>query len=148
MVSLIDDALEDNIDILEDNEGAVTPILITSPPEETRGIPANTEFGTLDPDDLANRINAFTGDHHTQYTPDIGAPQAGLNSKASITLKTLLDKGIIEKTADPDLVNFQVAWLDPVSGQRRDFLITNIFPTRSLFHIVLILSELEIEAEA
>lgn len=143
-MSLFDAARDDAKDILEDKDGFTVPVLFTSPPEETNGIPANTEFGTLVPDDYDNQIRAFVGDHYTQLNPDIGVPQAGLNAKATLTLKTLLDQGIISSASDPYLENFKVSWLDVTSAERRDFLVIEILPTRSLSHIVILLGEIDI----
>lgn len=137
-MSLFDTAKDDAQDILEDKEGFSVPVLFTSPP------PDNTEFGTLDPEDLDNQIRAFPGDHYTQYNPETGVPQAALNSKATLTIKTLLNEGIIDSAINPNFENWKIAWLDITSGVRRDFLINRIHPTLSLFHIVLILGEIEI----
>lgn len=137
-MSLYDIVNEDAKDILEGADGYTVPVLFTSPP------PDNIEFGTLDPDDTENVIRGFMGDHYTQYDPDTGTPQEGLNSKISLTLKTLLDKGIIASAIEPVLKNWKVAWLDPVNGSRRDFLVDRIHPSRTLGHIVIILGEIEI----
>lgn len=143
-MSLFKTAGDDAKEILEGKDGFTVPILITSPPVELPGIPKNTEFGTLDPDDFDNQIRAFIGDHYTQYDPDLGAPQAALNAKCTLTIKTLLDKGILTSAPDPDLKNWKFSWLDPTSDERRDFLVDRIHPTRSLSHIVIILGEINI----
>ena len=143
-MSLIDDAIVDAKGIIEDKEGVTLPILFTSPPED--GLhPANTEFGTLDPEDEDNIIRGWPGDHYTQYNPDTGDPQEGLNAKLTITLKTLLDKGIIDSVDEPDFTHWKIAWLDPTAGTRRDFMVDRIHPTRTLGYIVIILGEINIE---
>lgn len=135
-MSLFDTARDDAEDILGDPDGFTVATLITTP--------ADVTFGTLDPQDLDNQIRGFPGDHFTQYDPESMAPQAGLNAKITYSLKTLLDEGVITDTVELDFVDYQIAWLDPTSGNRRDFRIDRILPTRSLTHIVLILGDLEI----
>ena len=143
-MSLLDDAIADAKDIIEGAEGVTLPILFTSPPEPDLLWPPNTEFGTLDPDDEENIIRGWPGDHYTQYDPDTGIPQAGLNVKLTITLKTLLDKGIITTVEKPNLNHWKISWLDPTSAERRDFMVDRIHPTRSLGHIVFILGEIKL----
>lgn len=143
-MNLYDDIQEDVKDIYEGADEATVPILITSPPIEVRGIPANTEFGTLDPEDVDNHIRAFMTDHYTQYNPDTGNPQEALNASITLTLKTLLDKGIIPDTSEPDIKDWKVAWLDPTGGQRRDFLVIRKHPSRSLSIMTIILGEIDI----
>jgi hypothetical protein len=143
-MGLLDTARDDAEHILEGDDGFTVPVLITSPPEQRGAIAPNTEFGTLDTQDVDNQIRAFMGDHFTQYDPDQGAPQAALNAKLTLTLKTLLDKGIITDTVEINLTEWKIAWLDPTSGARRDFMVTRIHPSRSLFHIVIILGEIDI----
>ena len=135
-MSLFDIARDDAKDILGDPDGFTVATLITTP--------ADIVFGTLDPEDLDNQIRGFPGDHFTQYDAESMAPQAGLNAKITYSLKTLLDEGVIADTVELDFVNYQIAWLDPTSGNRRDFRVDSILPTRSLTHIVLILGDLEI----
>ena len=142
-MGLLDDISEDVRDIYEDSDEATVPILITSPPEVIREIPKNTEFGTLDPLDVDNQIHAYITDHYTQYDPETGVPQEGLSASLSITLKTLLDLGIIDSTSEPALKDFKFAWLDPTGGQRRDFLLRRIHPTRTFGYVVVILGEFE-----
>lgn len=136
MSSLYEDASEDAVDILGDSEGFTVSVLIT--------LKDNTEFGTLDPEDLENQIRGFMGDHYTQHDFESGEPQAGLNSKIACALKTLLDKGVITDTVDLNFEDVKMSWLDPVSGNQRDFLVDRIHPSRSLGHIVFILGEIEI----
>lgn len=136
--SLYDDYAQDTQDILDDPEGFTVAALIITPP------PGSTTFGTLDPEDLDNQIRGFMGDHYTQYDPESQNPQEGLNAKITFSLKTLLEKNVITDTIDLDFENYKIAWLDPVSGNQRDFLVDRIHPTRSLSHIVLILGEIDI----
>lgn len=137
MSNLLDEALDDAKDIVEDADGYTAPILITSPD--------GVEYGTLDPLDVANHINAWIGDHYTQYDADAGMPQAALNSKVTITLETLLELGVITTVIEPDLVKWEWAWLDPTSNERRNFSTDRIHPTRSLGVCVIILGELKKE---
>lgn len=138
-MSLLHDSVRDTRDIIESPTGVTNPILFTSPP------PDNTEFGTLDPDDEPNIIRGWPKDHYTQLDPDTGIPQAGLNASVSISLKTLLDEGIIDDIETPDLVDWKIAWLDPTNDTRRDFLVNKIIPTNSLGYVVIILGEFEQE---
>lgn len=135
-MSLYDTANEDAEDILGDSEGFSVPVLITDRTDVT--------YGTLDPQDLINQIRGFMGDHYTQLDLESGIPQAGLNAKVTISLKTLLDKGVIADTVNLDFTDYKFFWLDPVSGNQRDFLVNRIHPTRSLGHIIFILGEIEI----
>ena len=138
-MSLFDSLGEDVRLLLEGEDSYTVPVLFESPP------PANTQFGTLDPQDTQNHIRAFIKDHYTQIDLETGAPQEGLSASLSITLKTLLDKGIIDDVADPDLKNWKVSWMDITDPtKQRDFLINRIHPTRTLTHIVLMLGEIEI----
>lgn len=137
-MSLYEDVKADSEEILGDSEGFTVSVLITTPP------PAEVTFGTLDPQDLENQIRGFMGDHYTQLDLESGLPQAGLNSKIAISLKTLLDKNVIADTVDFNFTNYKLAWLDPVSGNQRDFLVNRIHPSRSLAHIVFVLGEIEI----
>ena len=136
-MSLLDEALGDAKDIVEHPDGYTALILITSP--------EGVVYGTLDPLDVANHIYGWIGDHYTQYDADAGMPQPALNAKVTITLETLLEQGITGTVIKPDLVNWQWAWLDPTSGERRDFKTDRIHPTRSLGVCVIILGELDIE---
>lgn len=135
-MSLYDDSGEDVVDILTDPEGFTVSALIT--------LPDDTVFGTLDPEDLDNQIRGFMIDHYTQHDFESGEPQEGLHASISIALKTLLDKGVIADTVDLNFENVKIAWLDPVNGNRRDFLVDRIHPTRSLGHVPFILGEIEI----
>ena len=137
-MSLYDIARDDAEEILGDPEGYTVAALITTPP------PAEVVYGTLDPEDLDNQIRGFMGDHYTQIDPESGVPQEGLNLKITFSLKTLLEKGVISSTVDLDFKNYKIAWLDPASDERRDFLVNSIQPTRSLAHIVLVLGEIDI----
>ena len=137
-MSLYDIAKEDAEDILGDPEGFTVSVLITTPP------PAETTFGTLDPEDLVNQIRGFMGDHYTQLDLESGVPQAGLNAKITISLKTLSDKNVITDTVDFNFTDYKLSWLDPVKGNQRDFLVNRVHPTRSLAHIVFVLGEIEI----
>jgi len=144
-MSLYDTARDDNENILGDPEGYTVPVILTSPPIEVNGIPANTVFGTLDPLDYDNQIRAFVSDHHTQVNLETGVPQEGLNAKATLSLKTLFDKGIIADISTPGFKNWKISWLDITDpSTQRDFLIDIPIPTRSLTHVVLLLGEIEI----
>ncbi len=137
-MSLFDDANDDAEDILGDPEGFTVSALITTPP------PDEIVFGTLNPLDLENQIRGFMKDHYTQLDLESGVPQAGLNASIDIALKTLLSFGVITDTVDLNFTDYKFAWLDPVSGNQRDFLVDRIHPSRSLGHIVFIFGEIDI----
>ena len=144
-MGLFEDAARDNQQILGDVNGATVPVIFTSPPVETDGIPANTVFGTLDPDDFDNQIRSFVADHYTQIDPTSGIPQAGLNAHSTVNLKTLLENGIITDVTAPNFQDWKISWLDITDPtKQRDFLIDKILPTRSLTHVVFILGEINI----
>ena len=144
-MGLFEAAAKDNQEILGDVNGATVPIIFTSPPEETNGIPANTVYGTLDPDDFDNQIRSFITDHYTQIDPTSGIPQEGLNAHSAVNLKTLFDAGIVTDVVTPDFQNWKISWLDITDPtKQRDFLIDKILPTRSLTHVVFILGEIKI----
>ena len=140
-MSLLGDAIKDSQSIFESPDSASIPILFISAP------PAAIEYGTLDPEDVDNHILGWPGDHFTQVDPDQGNPQAGLNAKVTLNLKTLLNAGIIDNVAVMDFDDWQVSWLDVSSGLQRDFLVDKILPTRTLGQLVILLGELKITPE-